>query len=249
MSRRRTFSLLVNWFIDSGTTICSMSNYSAPALIWAVLNAKLPPMESVSYWGAWVIWWNGDQVTGLKLWLWDVLWWGRVGKTLGLAGAGLIVAELVGAKRLRLFGEGLRERLDRTPMWVVLRWMMSKMTGDKQLETDPLRYVIATAAGSIIIGSLIFAGVGVGLYVLSGGWDIYGGPLWRDFVASVLVLTLISISFSNLLVVVPLVVTAVLVGPFEILAKLLASDKTGNAMKILTVLLIAVGFHFDLLAS
>jgi hypothetical protein len=66
-------------------------------------------MESVGLLEAWQRWLAGEQIGELELWWWSIIWWGRFGQILGLAGVVALVLEIIGPMRLRRFGESIRK--------------------------------------------------------------------------------------------------------------------------------------------
>lgn len=61
-------------------------------------------MNSIDLFGAWRIWMSGELDHMLILWGFPLYWWARVGKILQFIGALTVIAEIIGAERLRAFG-------------------------------------------------------------------------------------------------------------------------------------------------
>ena len=209
-------------------------------------------MESVGFFEAWQLWGSGEEITDRRMGWWSILWWGRIGKLLGLAGIVLIVAQLVGPCRLNALVKSLRDQLDFPAIWVPFRRVIVRMTRDEQLMTDSLWYVISTAVGSLVVGAILLAASGAVLLWTSSSGDIFGGPLWKDIVAVVSIVFFAFTSLSSLMLLIPLSVATlatVLVSPIEVLARLLRGGKLADATRIATVFIILTGFQFDILAS
>lgn len=69
-------------------------------------------MDAINYTDAWAAWWNEVDVRDHALWGVKILWWGRIGKVIQFFAATLIVIEIIGPTRLRLWGNSLHGMLD-----------------------------------------------------------------------------------------------------------------------------------------
>src|SRR5262245_15886615 len=75
-------------------------------------------MKEVTLLEAWRLWFSGNLpadtlLCGVRLFWWGVCLccWGRAGKLLQLVGAAIIVADIIGTERLRVFGNSLHGRI------------------------------------------------------------------------------------------------------------------------------------------
>ena len=64
-------------------------------------------MPEISYIDAWGLWFSGKNVADQMLLGIQILWWGRLGKIVGLLSALSIIAEIIGPQKLRKFGKSL----------------------------------------------------------------------------------------------------------------------------------------------
>src|SRR5262249_25606678 len=84
------------------------------------LRPKGATMHEVSLWEAWSIWLSGSSVSDQILWGMRILWWGRLGKALGLLAGLTVLLEVIGPERLRQFGPSLHNALNLRDMFRVL---------------------------------------------------------------------------------------------------------------------------------
>lgn len=68
-------------------------------------------VHNLSYGEAWAAWLAGQQLSGHVLWGVSMVWWGRIGDILQAMGALTVLAEIIGADRLRFFGNSLHSAL------------------------------------------------------------------------------------------------------------------------------------------
>lgn len=66
--------------------------------------------QSLSYWEAVGRWWQGQSLAGMRLWGFDMLWWGRIGKILQFTGGLAAIIDVIGPERIAAWGRQLRER-------------------------------------------------------------------------------------------------------------------------------------------
>ncbi|MFG1638906.1 hypothetical protein ACGFMK_01330 [Amycolatopsis sp. NPDC049252] len=67
-------------------------------------------MQTVSFWQAWGLWFDGRSVAGYQMWGLPVLWWGRIGKLGQFTGGLVAIIDIVGVARITAWGERLRAR-------------------------------------------------------------------------------------------------------------------------------------------
>ena len=67
-------------------------------------------MQTVSFWQAWGLWFDGQSVAGYRLWGVPVLWWGRIGKLGQFTGGLVAIIDIIGVTRISAWGERLRAR-------------------------------------------------------------------------------------------------------------------------------------------
>jgi hypothetical protein len=243
-------------------------------------------------WSQWLAFSGGER----SLWGHNVAWWGRVGKVLELFAGLAVLAEIIGAERLRAFGDATKHRLavltSRSflehlvlrPTWFGLRLVASiigltttiaflrfvlrkrwpRLDLRQRLEvlrstriTSP-RQVGSAATGFVLSPWFIVAGYGMAVLttlIAPGGdpVDPQGtavGSIAFGVIYAVLFLTATLAIWLGLLM---LVLTPLLflgyhavIRPF---AWALEQPHLEQHVKVLSVLLLVAGFHFDLLST
>ena len=66
-------------------------------------------MATIGYLDAWSRWFDGQDITQLRLGFMTVLWWGRVGKIAAFLGGLTFILDLVGERRLRSAGKSTKK--------------------------------------------------------------------------------------------------------------------------------------------
>jgi hypothetical protein len=108
-------------------------------------------VQTVSFWQAWGLWFDGQSVAGYRLWGLPVLWWGRIGKLAQFTGGLAAIIDIVGIARISAWGERLRalsiERQRRTfaDTWRRTRHIYRQVLGSQM--DDLQRYAAAKRPG------------------------------------------------------------------------------------------------------
>jgi hypothetical protein len=216
--------------------------------------------RSVGLIEAWRIWLSGLPTDTLSLWGLEILWWGRVGKVLQFVGALSIIAEIVGVPRLRGFGRSLREVFPRSGIRkrasssaktasLSAQYFFAKSGSEKEARLldellsrlgDVLFWLMIGSSIVFIIATSYFAitrfGWGLGL-IIAGVAIILFPFVVTPFIAATLMTVVAAVGwFADTIVIRPL-------------SSLLEHPQLGQIAKVISVLLLAIGFHFDLLAS
>lgn len=236
-------------------------------------------MNKVSLMEAWKLWLSGNQVHDSLLWGVNILWWGRIGKLVQFAAALTIIAEIIGPERLRSFGNSMhatftlkkaarhiRDSMDWVKaIWsswwqylLLLKFIFSNprkvLRSPKSISIEYKKFkeakfkIQAFNADNInFLICLILAGV-----ILYFWWP----PLswWRVLIVafSVYVSLLLTISpvitilFFLIFALLGLLVDSFLIEPVAWVIERKHIDKW---IKVISMLLILIGFHFDLLSS
>ena len=183
---------------------------------------------------------------------------GRIGKLVELTAGLTIVADIVGPKRIRRFGQSLHQRFDaRSAVRFFLntfRWLAAMAVyavakhgsaraeraldrvGDQFPGTSLLNFVVCAPLSVAIAG------------LVRQNWS------WGTFAKAALIYPVVFLSVSPVvtaLVVFGVIALGLLVDTlvFEPLAWVLDRDAVERWIKVTSVLLLLTGFHFDLLAS
>ncbi len=215
-------------------------------------------MNDVSLIEAWKIWLAGDLPANTVLWGIRMLWWERIGKLMQVFGAATIIADIIGPEDIRRFGSSLQNRVPSTALmqflkqcftWytVTFRQTVLKDFVDESVElASDSNYAHLNALNYFVCFLLsLFTIYFTKLYLT--GWGI----LILEF-ALIFGCLLVSIApiFTVLIVIsltaVGLAVNSILIKP---LAQVLENPSLDRFIKIISLLLLLIGFHFELLAS
>ncbi|WP_326957366.1 hypothetical protein [Amycolatopsis sp. NBC_01286] len=242
-------------------------------------------MQTVSFWQAWGLWFDGRSVAGFRLWGLPVLWWGRFGKLGQFTGGLAAIIDIVGVARITGWGERLRarpvegQRQTLAETWrrsrVIFRaayrdlladYIRPKQMKERRIEgrtgepkREPLDAETRRVKRILVTVVLVWAALMWALTIWArSAWD--GGsveqdlPWWVAILVVVLtfplslmaVFTGISLGLNLLARAWPLVVYGLFVRPPLVL---LRGPQPDRSLRVIGVLLVVVGFAFDLLAS
>jgi hypothetical protein len=181
---------------------------------------------------AWLIWME-CRTENLTLYWQTMLFWGRFGKVIQFVGALLVAVEIIGPERLRRFaaslkGAGLPARLRKQ---VLIEEEGDAAKGKGNGDHDTASMII------IMIIATFFAFPAAGTFVGGDGWP---------FVVAAFVFMLLFMLLGVFLV---WLAAWLLERSISALAWVLEHPRLDRLMKLLSVALVVVGFHFDLLAS
>lgn len=221
-------------------------------------------MDEVGLIEAWRRWAQGDlDVKAVQLWGMSILWWGRIGKLTALAAALTIIAEIVGPKRLRAFGDSMHRMIEPnrclgfvvdvlkwTKAWFVYGWSQDegrKLDAEIEMDDSPVNMVCTVPIWLVLIGAWIGAIIavsreyGFGLALTLG---VVVGFVFASFV-TLLTIPVMAVSLSG----VGLLLAAIDAVLIERIARLLEHKHLDKLIKLGSAVLLILGFHFDLLAS
>lgn len=211
-------------------------------------------MNNVSYFDAWQLWLDGKDVSGYCLGGLEILWWGRVGKLVSFFSALAVIADIIGPQKLRQFGQSLHstftfnkfaKSIKRTYRGSVLLWC-SAGTSDKRKATRLENLYFKSRIS--FLAFFLAIGLGVSVFLL------YRPNIVFRIIVAVLVFVfafsfitpIIAAILWSLPMIIMLLVDVVLIEPTAWLLEREAIDKL---IKVGSILLLLIGFHFDLLAS
>lgn len=209
---------------------------------------------AVGLFEAWKLWISGN-IQNSMLWGMEILWWGRMGKLFQFAAALAIIAEIIGPDRLRIFGNSLHETftckkavalLTDSKQWIKTMWRYKSSSGEEQ--NKALAETSKYKADNVNLLVCLFATV-ITLYLL---WEYL--DWWMIIILAIISYSLFLITISPILTVfvilffsgIGALVDFILIEP---LAWCLERKHIDKWVKIISVILLIVGFHFDLLAS
>jgi hypothetical protein len=204
---------------------------------------------------AWGLWLSGEPAAHLELWGLSILWWGRLGK-IAEAVAGLaILADIVGPDGLRRFGRLLHGRftlataghhMRNAMVWLLWWWKYVKAKQSSPEEREAEQHMQEFGVLQMLLGAI---GVVVIIVVMVENWGDWKAVVSRGLGALFVVglvgpflVALLIIAFAMLGLLFDLVV-------IEPVARAFDRDAPDRLIKIGSLLLLVLGFHFDLLAS
>lgn len=211
-------------------------------------------MNNVTYFEAWKMWLSGESVSQFYLFGLSILWWGRFGKIVGLVAGLIVISEIIGPERLLVWSSSLKTTININTTLTVMRdrWNLTIRERKNWKINFPfsgwlINYVFVSKKSKAI--NIAFV-IGI-IYIF-----FYDNPLVSIFVLVVLfeIFTIFSWYLIIPLVALPLMLLIVL---FIFIVDF-ASQKLGDSLvvfsndkyaKAISVALLIIGFHFDLLAS
>jgi hypothetical protein len=217
-------------------------------------------MQSVNYFEAWSLWLQGQLRSDHILGGIQILWWGRIGKVIAFISALAIFVEIVGADRLRLWGGALHKPINVRQMVSGLRhvptvighfWRMLRMAFLGRRERA--EWHLSAMFQEEFFLSVLMLGVYLGLNIIALRYFFVSPGLWEYILLLVVVaplnaLTSVFVSVFSVVVARLLLslIDIVLVEPF---AWMLERPHLAKLMKLISVFLLFVGVHFDLLGD
>lgn len=192
------------------------------------------------------------------LWGISLLWWERIGKLMQVFGAATIIADIIGPDKIRRFGSSLQNTIPSTTLiqylrqcfnWyavvfrqTILKDYMNK-ADDVKLESSDfqlnlLNYLVCFFLTLFTIHSAQLYLAGWGALVIEA--VIIFGFLLISIAPIFTVLTVMSLTMLGL------AVNSFVIKP---MAWVLEHPSLDRFMKITSLLLLLIGFHFELLAS
>lgn len=206
---------------------------------------------------AWKIWLAGDLPANTVLWGISILWWERIGKLMQVLGAATIIADIIGPEKIRRFGASLQSTITAATLvqflkqcfdWYIIIFSKTilkefthelSQTRPKQNHSrlDRLNYAVCLLLTILIVVTADLFAFGwifpVEFVVIYIGLLVSIAPLLT-------VLSVVSLTFLGLLI------NTILIKP---VAWVLEHPALDRDTKIASLLLLLVGFHFELLAS
>lgn len=200
---------------------------------------------------------SGRLSSHSTIWGVSIFWWGRLGKMMQFVGAATIIADIIGPERIRQFGASLQNTVTSIVLiqflkdcfrWYVLIFRHTLMKDyDDNVTTpkrrfNPSRLDILNGLISILLTALIFSLVEI-------------QPLsWIVLIEAIVIFGCLLVSISPILTVltiVSLILMELLVNSVAIkpLAWMLEHPSLDRLTKLVSLLLLLLGFHFELLAS
>ncbi len=212
------------------------------------------------YLRVWTLWIEGESLIGDKLWDYEILWLGRVGKIVQFVSAIVILLEIIGAERMNRFGRTLRKSIPLGKVAATLdvigrsaRYTFEEfMSDDDSRESKYEDLANETPIGRVInkiFWRLNFVLIAVNLLTLLIGWAfnlqdwaIYALPIIGATMMWPIILSVLALVLRFII----RVVDSIYVKPIIFI---LTRPYVSNLIKITSAVMLVIGFHFDLLAS
>ena len=214
-------------------------------------------VDSVGLIEAWQRWFAGEQIADLEFLGWQVLYWGRLGKILGAAGIVILIVDIIGPEKLRESARPLKtiEALGKD----VVRGITGRVARSVASEGGPVTNedrVIGSVVVLVLAGAAAFF-----IYKTIFDWrtilipDEYEFSFFGDWRSGLLRLGLLIVAAGAIpligmtLLVILALLTIAMTLPIEMVAKALDRPTLERWIRTVTVVIVLIGFHFDLLAS
>lgn len=224
---------------------------------------------------AWRLWSAGDQVQQYVLWGQSILWWGRFGKLAQFAAGLVVVLDLIGPERLRAWargsGELIRRRLRHLRLLSTTRAWQDFL--NEGWRGGPVGRGLSRSARAPLVMAQVEAHkefatayrtndwvqialsalVGIGFCILVAVQDVGDWLLQRivdhPWLLAFLPLVVVPGLLFYLVTLALSFIRAGLGQALRPLAWLLDRGDPGHPIRWFALVLFAIGFHFDLLAS
>lgn len=214
-------------------------------------------MNEISIIEAWTQWFSGHLPSDATIWGVSIFWWGRIGKIMQAIGGVTIIADIIGPEKIRSFGTSLHGAITPTTLiqfledcseWytVIFRHTFLKDYADEITVEKNSRHIRLNVLNYGIC-FLLTALVVLSTKLYSTGWFFL-------IIEAAIIFVCLLVSVSPLLTVLT-IATFALIGLIinsscvEPLAWFLEHPSLDRFTKIASLLLLLIGFHFELLAS
>jgi hypothetical protein len=214
-------------------------------------------MIELTWMQAWELWRSGAQLSQETLWGVSILWLGRAGKIMQFAGGATVLLEIIGPANIQAFGNHLLKIASlgkvRKSLASVLGWLKNFYFNPNPSPSD-LRERQFTWQ-EIKTEPLLFISTGISLIAVIAAWQF--SPIatwWINLILAIVLLYVLQLLVAPWLAALFCTLLLAGVGAIALLivkpiAWVLAQKMLSHAIKVLAFLLLACGFHFDLLSS
>ena len=193
-------------------------------------------MGEVSYIDVWRIWFAGKETSTYVLWGIELLWWGRVGKIVQLIAALTVIAEIIGPDKLRSFGESLHPKTTRT---LSARFDRATTFYGRVADFPLGNWLLLLITMMLTAGMFQILNAMIGLP--NSKW-----LLIPFFILSLVMGVTVGFLFILIVMSIGLIIDVCIIRP---IVKLLETTYLDKVIKVFSIIVLLVGFHFDLLAS
>ena len=200
---------------------------------------------------------RGAHVDHYLLWGVNILWWGRLGKIVQCLGGLTIIAEIIGPNRLRAFGQSLHSKftlasasssIRNSFAWCKLffRYMfLMNDAGDLDKALIEMRKFNANVFTRINL--FVLAAATSAAFWLNGH-EVLAVILFPVFVViyGIFIAPIVTVVIFTSMSLIGLLIDTVLIEP---IALVLDREYLDKLVKVVGILMLIIGFHFDLLSS
>jgi uncharacterized membrane protein YdcZ (DUF606 family) len=191
------------------------------------------------------------------------LWWGRLGKIVEFLAALAVVADIIGPERLRRYGKSLHGAMNLHSIRsnIVLAFNLIKdsilyiLGNPKRQNKTALDRVLESPFANLDIGTAAILTV-IALYLLISENLSFSSPLpwwaWLLMTPAIFlaVYGVVSPFVTSLVIILSMLLGLIIDTIFiEPLAWIMERESIDRLIKIVSIALLLIGFHFDLLAS
>lgn len=210
----------------------------------------------------WEIWLSGKVPETATLWGKEIYFWGRIGSSIQLVTALFIIAQFIGAERIRSFGQSLNNlpalkaafQVGKNKMREIGRLLRMSIGQSNRSSPEYTQQVnFSTSTGSTLIAghvgsafvTLLLTGLISWFVWLSAGGGVQDSPLIVLFPYVLLIslaIIVALVSYTGIGWLIDMIF-------FRPLAWLLERESIDKLLKVASFVLLIIGFHFSLLAS
>lgn len=214
-------------------------------------------MNEISIVEAWTRWLSGELSPHVTIWGVSIFWWGRLGKIMQFVGAITIVADIIGPEKIRRFGALLQGTVTSVILIQFLKdcfsWytVMFRQTLMKDYIDEPLIVKKSFRPSKLDILNYFVSFLLTIAIIFSIKLQYTG---WIFLMAAVIIFSCLLVSIAPIITVltiitligIGLILNSVFIKP---LAWTLEHPSLDRFTKIISLLFLLIGFHFELLSS
>lgn len=203
---------------------------------------------------AWIHWKEGLLQPNFLLWGHQILWWGRIGKIIQFIAVISIVAEIIGPNKIRDFGNSLHGTFTLktaktyfSDIWNFLCLFIKSIFLHKE------EYQNAYQEAKKYVSSSIHK-LSIPLFILVSGIYLWHKLDWWQIILAMAFIVYAAVYFA-LPIAIVFITCFVICGLmfnyffFRPIAFVLDQDQLERIIKVISLFMLIVGFHFDMLAS
>lgn len=208
--------------------------------------AQIDTTVPITYLDAWAHWLAGDDIGKRVLWKLPIFWWARLAKIVGLAGGLLIVADILGATKVRSLSRSIKDTVNLESVFAYsgscFKFVGKLMTASAFRRDGWISFSIAAHAASFLSA---FYWADLASQHNQGFGTVFGMAYCFTYFFIAILLPMI-LGIAILGITIPVSLFTLLI---EILANGIDNPRVERRIQIFSVILLLISFHFDFLAS